>query len=85
MLEIRDELVYRSVEEWYIDMDWRDEIKQQVNQINWIPKWGHDREIEWLDNMGDWMISKKRFWGLALPIWTFEDGFLLCCGDQKKN
>ena len=40
-------------------MDWRDEIKQLVGQINWIPEWGHDREMEWLDNMGDWMISKK--------------------------
>ena len=54
-------------------MDWRDNIKKAVGDIKWIPEWGHDREMEWLENMGDWMISKKRFWGLALPIWTFED------------
>ena len=69
-----DELVFRLVDEWYINMDWRDKIKKIVDDINWIPEWGQDREHEWLDNMGDWMISKKRFWGLALPIWTFEDG-----------
>ena len=79
-----DELVYRSVEEWYIDMDWRDEIKQLVGQINWIPEWGHDREMEWLDNMGDWMISKKRFWGLALPIWRFEDGSFYVIGSKEE-
>tara|TARA_B100000941_G_scaffold63035_1_gene41698 strand:+ start:793 stop:4098 length:3306 start_codon:yes stop_codon:yes gene_type:complete len=79
-----DELVYRSVEEWYIDMDWRDEIKQLVGQINWIPEWGHDREMEWLDNMGDWMISKKRFWGLALPVWTFEDGSFYVVGSKEE-
>ena len=79
-----DELVYRSVEEWYIDMDWRDEIKQLVGQINWIPEWGHDREMEWLDNMGDWMISKKRFWGLALPIWRFEDGSFYVVGSKEE-
>ena len=62
-----DELVFRLVDEWYINMDWRDDIKKTVRDINWIPDWGEDREIEWLDNMGDWMISKKRFWGLALP------------------
>ena len=31
---------------------------------------GKARELDWLKNMGDWMISKKRFWGLALPIWV---------------
>ena len=79
-----DELVYRSVEEWYINMDWREEIKSLVGQINWIPEWGHDREMEWLDNMGDWMISKKRFWGLALPIWRFEDGTFHVVGSKKE-
>ncbi len=67
-----DPLVFRLVDEWYINMDWRDEIKEIVKQINWIPEWGKDRELEWLDNMRDWMISKKRYWGLALPIWVCE-------------
>ena len=34
---------------------------------------GKARELDWLKNMGDWMISKKRFWGLALPIWVDEE------------
>ena len=67
-----DELVFRMVDEWYINMDWRDEIKKVVEDIRWIPEYGHDRELEWLTNMRDWMISKKRFWGLALPIWVCE-------------
>ena len=79
-----DELVYRSVDEWYINMDWRADIKKVVDDINWIPSWGYDRENEWLDNMGDWMISKKRFWGLALPIWTFEDGTFLVVGSKQE-
>ena len=41
------------------------------------------REHDWLDNMGDWMISKKRFWGLALPIWTFEDGTFHIVGSKE--
>jgi isoleucyl-tRNA synthetase len=63
------ELLFRQVDEWYIDMSWRDEIKELVDQIHWIPGYGRERELEWLDNMRDWMISKKRYWGLALPIW----------------
>ena len=79
-----DELVFRMVDEWYINMDWRDRIKKIVDQINWIPDWGKDREHEWLDNMGDWMISKKRFWGLALPIWEFEDDTFLVIGSKEE-
>jgi len=79
-----DELVFRMVDEWYINMDWRDRIKKVVDQINWIPDWGRDREHEWLDNMGDWMISKKRFWGLALPIWEFDDGTFLVVGSKEE-
>ena len=79
-----DELVYRSVDEWYINMDWRDNIKKVVGDINWIPDWGHDREMEWLENMGDWMISKKRFWGLALPIWVFEDKTFYVVGSKEE-
>ncbi len=69
-----DELVFRLVDEWFIRMDWRDEIKEVVKQIRWLPNSmdGQQRELDWLSNMSDWMISKKRFWGLALPIW-FEE------------
>ena len=79
-----DELVFRIVDEWYINMDWRDKIKNLVKDIQWIPEWGHEREMEWLENMSDWMISKKRFWGLALPIWKFEDGTFFVVGSKKE-
>lgn len=73
----KSELVWRVVDEWYIAMDKSDEsgktYRQQMvevaKEINWIPSWGLDRELDWLKNMHDWLISKKRYWGLALPIW----------------
>lgn len=70
-----DELVFRLVDEWFINMDWRDEIKDVTKQIRWLPDSidGQNREVEWLSNMSDWMISKKRFWGLALPIWVDQE------------
>ena len=70
-----DELVFRVVDEWFIRMDWRQEIMDVVKQITWLPDSidGQTREIDWLTNMRDWMISKKRFWGLALPIWVDEE------------
>ena len=79
-----DELVFRMVDEWYINMDWREKIINIVDDIQWIPEWGREREYEWLNNMGDWMISKKRFWGLALPIWEFEDGSFFVVGSREE-
>ncbi len=69
----KEELVFRLVDEWYIRMDWRDRIQKDVPGIRWIPPDGEARELDWLKNMGDWMISKKRFWGLALPIWVCDE------------
>ncbi|HVF12189.1 MAG TPA: class I tRNA ligase family protein, partial [Actinomycetota bacterium] len=66
-------LLFRAVDEWYIDMGWREQIKEVVKQINWVPSYFKELELDWLKNMGDWMISKKRYWGLALPIWECSD------------
>jgi isoleucyl-tRNA synthetase len=66
----KSELVFRPVDEWFLRMDWRDRIQRVVPTIKWIPPEGEARELDWLRNMSDWMISKKRFWGLALPIWV---------------
>ncbi len=70
----KTELLFRLVDEWFINMKWRDDIKHVVEQVTFLPESinGKARELDWLSNMGDWMISKKRFWGLALPIWVDE-------------
>jgi len=40
-----------------------------AKKVNWIPGFCLERELDWLKNMRDWLISKKRYWGLALPIY----------------
>jgi isoleucyl-tRNA synthetase len=54
------------------DRSLRYQIMDVVEQIRWIPEFGFAREMDWLRNMHDWMISKKRYWGLALPIWVCD-------------
>ena len=69
------ELVFRLVDEWFISMDeLRYEIMEIVPKIRWIPEFGLEREMDWLRNMHDWCISKKRYWGLALPIYACSCG-----------
>ena len=77
-------LLFRHVHEWYINMSWRDEIKEVAKQVRWIPGWGLERELDWLDNMRDWMISKKRYWGLALPIFQCECGWFDVIGSRDE-
>ena len=55
-----------------VDASLRYQIMEAVDQIRWIPGFGYDRELDWLINMHDWMISKKRYWGLALPIYDCQ-------------
>ncbi|MEE9465317.1 MAG: isoleucine--tRNA ligase [Candidatus Neomarinimicrobiota bacterium] len=66
----KTKLVYRTVTAWYIVMDeLRYQIMEVAKQIHWMPAFGLGQELDWLQNMSDWMISKKRYWGLALPIY----------------
>ena len=62
----------------------RYQIMDVVDQIRWIPEFGYSREMDWLHNMHDWMISKKRYWGLALPIWVCEI-VREVRGDRRRN
>lgn len=85
----KTELLFRLVDEWFIDMKWRDEIVRVTEEVTFLPETinGKARELDWLRNMGDWMISKKRFWGLALPIWVCENGDcgeFTVIGDRKE-
>ena len=79
------ELVWKVSDEWLISMDKKDPtdkeaktLRQQImdvtKKINWIPAFGLDRELDWLKNMHDWLISKKnRYWGLCLPIYECKE------------
>ncbi len=64
--------VFRLVDEWFIAMDpLREPLSQATRSVTWLPEGIglEERELDWLRNMSDWMISKKRYYGLALPIY----------------
>ena len=79
------ELVFRLVDEWFISMDeLRGMIAESARKIRWIPEFGLERELDWLRNMDDWMISKKRYWGLALPIYKCGCGSFDVVGSESE-
>ena len=81
----KTELIFRLVDEWYISMGkLRDPLAAIARKITWIPSFGLDREIDWLKNMQDWLISKKRYWGLALPIFECSCGNFDVIGSKEE-
>jgi isoleucyl-tRNA synthetase len=70
------QLIFRLVDEWFIAMDpLREPVSAATREVIWLPPGIglEERELDWLRNMSDWMISKKRYYGLALPIWECAD------------
>ncbi|MBM3257682.1 MAG: class I tRNA ligase family protein, partial [Candidatus Nealsonbacteria bacterium] len=81
----KEDLIFRLVDEWYISMDkLRKPLIKTVKKIEWLPSFGLEREIDWLENMQDWLISKKRYWGLALPIFECSCGHFEVIGSKKE-
>ncbi len=81
----KTELIFRLVDEWYISMGaLRQPLIKSAKKVKWIPAFGLDRELDWLKNMKDWLISKKRYWGLALPIWQCSCGCFEVIGSKEE-
>ena len=79
------ELVFRLVDEWFIRMDpLRENLSRITQDINWVPEFGMKRELDWIRNMDDWMISKKRYYGLALPIYKCSCGNFEVMGSEDE-
>jgi isoleucyl-tRNA synthetase len=63
----------------------RYQIMDSMQETRWIPAFGYEREMDWLRNMHDWMISKKRYYGLTLPIWECKEcGWFDVVGSREE-
>jgi isoleucyl-tRNA synthetase len=82
----KTECVFRVVDEWFMKADeLRSKLKKAAQKVDWRPASSGKRMQNWLDNMGDWIISRKRFWGLALPFYDCAScGELTVIGSKEE-
>jgi isoleucyl-tRNA synthetase len=68
-----------SVPQWFFKITGiREKLLQENEDVFWVPAWMKERMKNWLEQLGDWPVSRARYWGAPLPIWVCEK-----CGNRK--
>lgn len=80
-------VLYYPLDSWFIKSTaMKDRMIELNKTINWKPEaTGTGRFGNWLENLNDWNLSRSRFWGIPIPIWTSEDGSeQICIGSAEE-
>jgi isoleucyl-tRNA synthetase len=80
-------VLYYPLDSWFIRVtDVKERMIALNNTINWKPEsTGTGRFGKWLESANDWNLSRSRYWGIPIPIWTTDDGDEFRCISSLAN
>ena len=78
-------LIFRISDDWFIAVDdLRQQLRDANAEVEWTPEYMGKRMDDWLVNMGDWNISRRRYYGLPLPFYPCPCGHLNVIGSRVE-
>ncbi len=78
-------LIFRISDDWFIAVDGvRQHLLDANATVEWTPAQYGKRMDDWLRNMGDWNISRRRYFGLPLPIYPCSCGQVNVIGSKAE-
>ncbi len=78
-------LIFRLTDDWFLAVDeLRPKLLEANATVEWTPAYMGKRMDDWLQNMGDWNISRRRYYGLPLPFYPCECGHLNVIGSRAE-
>jgi isoleucyl-tRNA synthetase len=78
-------LIFRISDDWFISVDEIREPMREANRtVEWTPDYMGKRMDDWLVNMSDWNISRRRYYGLPLPFYPCSCGHLEVIGSRER-
>jgi isoleucyl-tRNA synthetase len=78
-------IVYRLSDDWFISVEEvRPKLLEENARVDWVPEYMGKRMDDWLRNMGDWNISRRRYYGLPLPLYPCACGRLNVIGSRAE-
>ncbi len=78
-------LIFRLSDDWFISVDEiRPKLLEENAKVQWVPEYMGKRMDDWLRNMGDWNISRRRYYGLPLPFYPCSCGHLNVVGSKAE-
>ncbi len=67
-------LIFRATEQWFLRTSSIKQLILQKNQeVKWFPSWVKERYINGVESVGDWCLSRQRYWGIPMPIWVCRE------------